>query len=75
VAGFVTVRALPTVMHTIESYFDALNEEMGRSVAIEARVMQVDLATSVSAGIDWNLLAARLGDIVFLAGTWASRPC
>ncbi|MGC4120216.1 MAG: hypothetical protein QM765_37670 [Myxococcales bacterium] len=68
VAGFVTVRALPTVMHTVEAYFDALNEEMGRSVAIEARVMQVEISTGVSAGIDWNLLSARLGDILFLAG-------
>lgn len=68
VAGFVTVRALPTVMHTVAAYFDALNEEMSRSVAIEARVLQVELNTSVEAGIDWNLLAARLGDILFLAG-------
>jgi type II secretory pathway component GspD/PulD (secretin) len=68
VAGFVTVRALPTVMHTIQSYFDALNEEMGRSVSIEARVMEVDINTMTEAGLDWNLLAARLGDIVFLAG-------
>jgi type II secretory pathway component GspD/PulD (secretin) len=68
VAGFVTVRALPTVMHTVAAYFDALNDEMGRSVAIEARVMQVEVSTGVSAGVDWNLLAARLGDILFLAG-------
>ena len=68
VAGFVTVRALPTVMHTVAAYFDALNEEMGRSVAIEARVIQVDINDSTSAGIDWSLLTARLGDMVFLSG-------
>jgi hypothetical protein len=68
VAGFVTVRALPTVMPTIESYFDALNDEMGRSVVVEVKVMQVEVTDTKSASLDWNLLAARLGDVVFLGG-------
>jgi hypothetical protein len=68
VAGFVTVRALPTVMPTIESYFDALNDEMGRSVVVEVKVMQVDVTDTKSASLDWNLLAMRLGDVVFLGG-------
>ena len=68
VAGFVTVRALPAVMPTVQAYFDALNDEMGRSVAIETRVMQVDLTDSQAASVDWTLLAARLGNVAFLGG-------
>jgi type II secretory pathway component GspD/PulD (secretin) len=68
VAGFVTVRALPSVMPSVESYFDALNAEMGRSVAIEAKVMQVDLDDTKEASVDWTLLAARLGDAAFIGG-------
>ncbi|HCF58076.1 MAG TPA: hypothetical protein DFS52_08800 [Myxococcales bacterium] len=68
VAGFVTVRALPSVMPTVKAYFDALNDEMGRSVAIETRVMQVDLSDSQAASVDWTMLAARLGNVAFLGG-------
>lgn len=68
VAGFVTVRALPTVMPTIESYFSALNSEMGRVISIEVRVMQVDLNDENAAGIDWNLAAATLGGVVLSGG-------
>ena len=68
VAGFVTVRALPAVMPAIESYFDALNEEMGREVAIEAKILQVDFNDSKAASVDWNLLAARLGQNAFVSG-------
>ncbi|MEN9797000.1 MAG: hypothetical protein RL653_696 [Pseudomonadota bacterium] len=68
VAGFVTVRALPAVMPSVESYFDALNEEMGREVSIEAKVLQVDFNDSKSASVDWNLLAARMGQNAFIAG-------
>ncbi|MGI5861209.1 MAG: hypothetical protein ACOX6T_04020 [Myxococcales bacterium] len=68
VAGFVTVRALPSVMPTIKAYFDALNDEMGRSVAIETKVMQVELNDSQAASVDWTLLAARLGSAAFLGG-------
>ena len=69
VAGFVTVRALPTVMPTIDSYFLALNNEMGRVISIETRVMQVDLNDENAAGIDWNLAAASLGGIVLSGGS------
>ena len=68
VAGFVTVRALPAVMPAIESYFEALNEEMGREVAIEAKILQVDFNDSKAASVDWNLLAARLGQNAFVSG-------
>jgi len=68
IAGFVTVRALPAVMPAIESYFDALNEEMGREVAIEAKILQVDFNDSKAASVDWNLLAARLGQNAFVSG-------
>ncbi len=64
VAGFVTVRALPSVMPTISSYFRALEDEMGRSVTVEVRVMQVDLVNDKAAGVDWNMAAAALGPIV-----------
>jgi type II secretory pathway component GspD/PulD (secretin) len=64
VAGFVTVRALPSVMPTISSYFRALEDEMGRSVTVEVRVMQVDLVNDKAAGVDWNMAAAALGPVV-----------
>ncbi len=64
VAGFVTVRALPSVMPTISSYFRALEDEMGRSVTVEVRVMQVDLNNDKAAGVDWNMAAVALGPVV-----------
>ncbi len=64
VAGFVTVRALPSVMPTISSYFRALEDEMGRSVTVEVRVMQVDLINDKAAGVDWNMAAAALGPVI-----------
>ncbi|MHB8872387.1 MAG: hypothetical protein ACYC8T_01750 [Myxococcaceae bacterium] len=63
VAGFVTVRALPSVMPTVESYFAALNAEMGRTVTIETKVMQVDLFDEKAAGVDWSMAAASLGKL------------
>ncbi|MCA3013128.1 MAG: hypothetical protein INH41_12105 [Myxococcaceae bacterium] len=64
VAGFVTVRALPSVMPTVSSYFRALEDEMGRSVTVEVRVMQVDLTNDKAAGVDWNMAAVALGPVV-----------
>lgn len=67
IAGFVTVRALPSVMPAIDSYFATLNAEMGRTVTIETRVMQVAINDDKAVGIDWNLAAAALGS-VFVSG-------
>lgn len=69
VAGFVTVRALPSVMPTVESYFQALEQEMGRSVTIEIKVMQVDLINDRAGGVDWNLAAVTLGPLVLQGGS------
>lgn len=69
VAGFVTVRALPTAMLTIESYFAALNAEMGRTVTVEVRVIQVDLNDENAVGIDWNLAATSLGGVLLSGGS------
>ncbi len=69
VAGFVTVRALPSVMPSIESYFRALESEMGRSVTVEVRVLQVDLNNVKAAGVDWNLAAVQLGPLFLEAGS------
>jgi type II secretory pathway component GspD/PulD (secretin) len=69
VAGFVTVRALPSVMPSIESYFNALESEMGRSVVVDVRVMQVDLNDTKAAGVDWNLAAVQLGPLFLEGGT------
>ncbi len=69
VAGFVTVRALPTVMPTVESYFQALEQEMGRSVTIEVKVMQVDLLNDKAGGVDWSLASVALGPVMLSAGT------
>jgi type II secretory pathway component GspD/PulD (secretin) len=69
VAGFVTVRALPSVMPSIESYFHALEAEMGRSVTVEVRVMQVDLNNVKAAGVDWNLAAVQLGPLLLEGGS------
>jgi len=62
------VRALPTVMHPVAAYFDALNEEMSRSIAIEARIIQVEINDTTAAGIDWAMLSVRLGDLLSLGG-------
>jgi MSHA biogenesis protein MshL len=63
VAGFATVRAPPPLMTAVASYFDALNAEMGRSISIETRVLQVDFNTKRSIGLDWNLVMQRLGGL------------
>lgn len=69
VAGFVTVRALPSVMPSVESYFHALEQEMGRSVTIEVKVMQVDLINDKAGGVDWSLASLALGPLMISAGS------
>lgn len=72
VAGFVVVRALPSVMPAVEAYFSALNAEMGRTVTIETKVLQVDLHDDKAGGVDWNLAALSLGKLFVGAGSQLS---
>lgn len=69
VAGFVTVRALPSVMPSIDAYFQALESEMGRSITVEVKVMQVDLLNQKAGGIDWNMASLALGPLFIEGGS------
>lgn len=76
VAGFVTVRALPSHMHGVSEYLRTVNDEMKRSVIVETKVIQVDLNDDRAAGIDWSMVGRTLSQIgvTFSGGAVSNFP-
>lgn len=60
VAGFATVRTPPFAMASVAAYFQALNEEMGRTVVVETKVLQINLRDTRSVGLDWKAVISKL---------------
>ena len=56
--GVVVVRAFPKNMQMVEQYIAKTQNILGRQVIIEAEILDVQLATEYSAGINWGALSA-----------------
>ena len=55
--GIITVTAPRSILDQVASYIKALNEELGKQVVIEAKILEVRLSRTHSSGVDWtNLL-------------------
>lgn len=57
-SGSILVKAYPDDLRTVAKYIDSVQAIMERQVIIEAKVIEVQLSASFSAGIDWKLLGA-----------------
>ncbi len=56
--GVIVVRAFPKNMQMVEQYIAKTQNILGRQVIIEAEILDVQLASEYSAGIDWSALTA-----------------
>lgn len=52
--GMVTVTAPRPVLDKLDDYFSALQEELYRQIEIEAKIIEVQLSSSSSIGINWS---------------------
>jgi MSHA type pilus biogenesis protein MshL len=58
--GLVTVHAPRPLLDKLEIYFENLKRELYKQVAIEAKIIEVQLSDHSSIGLDWNLLLKNL---------------
>lgn len=56
--GMIVVRAYPKDMALVERYISRTQNILGREVIIEAQILDVELSSTYSAGINWNTLSA-----------------
>jgi len=63
VAGVVTVTDSPVNLERIASYIDLLNNETGKQILVEVKILEVTLSNEFSYGIDWNAIYKKLGSI------------
>ncbi|MBW1750973.1 MAG: hypothetical protein JRJ37_09810 [Deltaproteobacteria bacterium] len=56
----ITVHAPKPLQEKIKSYFDTLKHELYKQVTIEAKIIEVQLTSNSTLGIDWNLLLRSL---------------
>lgn len=71
--GTITVTAKPSVMATVERYFEDLKNQIYRQIAIEAKIIEVILSDRSKIGIDWSSVlenfningVVRFGDPTF----------
>lgn len=68
-AGIVVVRALPSEHKQVEAYLDMVQNNMGRQVMLEAKILEVTLSDKYQMGINWDLLGAKLNAISDFPGT------
>ncbi len=54
--GIVSVTAPRSVLEKVDTYFDALKEELSRQVVIDAKIIEVHLTQDSRTGIDWTEL-------------------
>lgn len=58
--GLITVTAPRPILEKLEVYFKSLKKELYKQVAIEAKILEVQLDDSSSIGLDWNLILKNL---------------
>lgn len=54
--GIVSVTAPRSVLEKVDTYFEALKEELSRQVVIDAKIIEVHLTQESRTGIDWTEL-------------------
>lgn len=68
-AGALVVRATPATLERIDAFVQQLDATLNRQVILEARILEVSLDDSLTAGIDWSFVgndAPRAGDRALL---------
>lgn len=68
-AGIVVVRATPKELKQVETYLDLVQNNMGRQVILEAKILEVTLSDEYQMGIDWKLFGATLNSYSDFPGT------
>ena len=58
--GSIIVRAMPATLRAVERYLDAARLQVERQVMIEAKIIEVSLNDSTSAGINWSAFKSAL---------------
>ncbi len=72
-AGLLRVTDLPERVDAVGQYLDRVVRRVGRQVRIEARIIEVALADTVSAGLDWPGLSRSVPALLGIGGT-SIRP-
>jgi hypothetical protein len=60
-AGVLQVTEYPDRLDRVSLYLDTVLERLGRQVAVSAHVIEVELADSAAAGIDWQAVWRAVG--------------
>ena len=63
--GTITVTAKPSVMATVERYFEDLKRQIYRQIAIEAKIIEVILSDRSKIGIDWSSVLENFNIILY----------
>lgn len=58
--GLITVTAPRPLLSKLDDYFKALQKELYKQVAIEAKILEVSLDDSSSIGLNWNTILSNL---------------
>jgi len=58
--GLITVTAPRPMQERLTQYFDALKKELYKQISIEAKILEVQLDSSSSIGLNWNLILKNL---------------
>ena len=72
-AGLLRVTDLPERVDAVGQYLDRVVGRAGRQVRIEARIIEVALADTASAGLDWLALSRSVPAMLGIGGT-SIRP-
>jgi MSHA biogenesis protein MshL len=59
-AGLLQVTDAPERLDRVAQYLDAIHERVHRQAQIDVRVLDVELADTKAAGIDWDAVASRI---------------
>ncbi len=70
-AGVVMVRAMPQSLRAVESYLKTIQEVAQRQVVIEAKIIEVTLDDTFTAGINWVAVAENSDGDTFTFGKTA----
>lgn len=63
-SGVIVVRALPAELRQVEAYLQAIQVSIERQVMIEAKILEVELASDAQSGVNWSAFGRLLGGSV-----------
>lgn len=69
-AGSVVVHAMPSSLRRVGEFIDNLQGTLTRQVALEARILEIELYDDFAAGIDWETVGTEGGRV--LSGSLSS---